>query len=96
MAESERAPQHDLEHCIFPPRSSPPSADAAWRTRDVQLLAWRIYDVCAWQDMPILADALEDAGCDQPAVLDHCRGGGPHACGCWVLTLLRAREQPPV
>jgi hypothetical protein len=35
--------------------------------------------------MPILADALQDAGCDVEIVLEHCRGGGPHYRGCWVV-----------
>ena len=38
-----------------------------------------------FQDMRILADALEEAGCDDVAVLAHCRGRGPHAHGCHVL-----------
>ena len=38
--------------------------------------------------MPILADALQDAGCDNEAVLAHCRGDGPHVRGCWVVDLI--------
>ena len=38
--------------------------------------------------MPILADALQDAGCDNEDILSHCRGEGPHVRGCWVLDLL--------
>ena len=38
--------------------------------------------------MPILADALQDAGCDDEAVLAHCRGAGPHVRGCWVVDLV--------
>jgi hypothetical protein len=37
---------------------------------------------------PIIADALEDAGCDSADVLDHCRGSGPHVRGCWVVDLV--------
>lgn len=37
--------------------------------------------------LPVLADALAEAGCDDKAILDHCRHGGPHFAGCWVLTL---------
>lgn len=40
-------------------------------------------------DLPILADALEDAGCTNRDVLEHCRGAGRHVAGCWVLDLLR-------
>jgi hypothetical protein len=38
--------------------------------------------------MPILADAMEDAGCTDADILDHLRGPGPHVRGCWVLDLL--------
>jgi hypothetical protein len=43
-------------------------------------------------DLPILADALEDAGCADPELLDHCRAGGKHVRGCWVLDLMLGRE----
>jgi hypothetical protein len=42
-------------------------------------------------DMPILADALEEAGCADAAILGHCRGGGEHVRGCWVVDLLTGR-----
>jgi hypothetical protein len=54
-------------------------------------LAHAIYDEQAFDRLPILADALQDAGCDNADVLDHCRGPGPHARGCWVVDLLRAK-----
>jgi hypothetical protein len=40
----------------------------------------------------ILADALEDAGCDHAGILTHLRSPGPHAPGCWALDLLLDRE----
>ena len=40
-------------------------------------------------NMPVLADALEEAGCANAAILDHCRGREQHRRGCWVLDLLR-------
>ena len=42
--------------------------------------------------MPILADALQDAGCDSDDILDHCRGPGPHVRGCWVVDLGAGQE----
>jgi hypothetical protein len=42
--------------------------------------------------MPILADALEDAGCTNQDILAHCRAGGEHVRGCWVVDLLTGRE----
>jgi hypothetical protein len=38
--------------------------------------------------MPVLADALQEAGCEDDEVLAHCRAGGPHARGCWVVDLV--------
>jgi hypothetical protein len=42
--------------------------------------------------MPILADALQDAGCEDAAILGHCRGAGPHVRGCWVVDLVLGKE----
>src|SRR5262249_54741761 len=41
---------------------------------------------------PILADALEDAGCTEAAILEHCRGPGPHVRGCWVVDLILGKS----
>jgi hypothetical protein len=62
--------------------------DKAWRTDTVLALAKQIYDEREFGTMPILADALQDAGCDNPDILEHCRGAGPHVRGCWVLDLV--------
>jgi hypothetical protein len=40
----------------------------------------------------VLADALEDAGCDDANILDHCRHGGPHVRGCWIVDLFLGKE----
>lgn len=63
-------------------------ADPSWRTRDVVALAEGIYEGRSFDRMPVLGDALEDAGCTNADVLAHCRGPGPHARGCWVADLL--------
>jgi hypothetical protein len=42
--------------------------------------------------LAVLADALEDAGCDNGDILQHCRGDGPHVRGCWVVDLLLGKE----
>jgi hypothetical protein len=46
-----------------------------------------MYESRGFDRMPILADALEDGGCDEPSVLAHCRGGS-HVRGCWVVDLV--------
>jgi hypothetical protein len=55
-------------------------------------MAQAIYDERAFDRLPILADALEDAGCTNADILGHCRGAGPHAKGCWVVDLLLGKE----
>jgi hypothetical protein len=51
-------------------------------------MAQAVYDARRFADLPILADALEDAGCGEPSILAHCRSGGEHIRGCWVVDLL--------
>jgi hypothetical protein len=65
----------------------PVAFDVRWRTDDVLGLARAAYDDGAFARLPMLADALMDAGCDDEAILAHCRGPGPHARGCWVVDL---------
>src|SRR5205823_2674368 len=75
------------------PADGPPLVrDPAWLTTDVTGLARAIERDRAFELLPILADALADAGCADDRVLDHCRGGGPHTPGCWVVDLLLGRE----
>jgi hypothetical protein len=58
-----------------------------WRTTDVVALARGIHRDQAFDRLPILADALQDAGCDDQDILDHCRRPGGHVRGCWVVDL---------
>src|SRR5689334_1840999 len=64
------------------------TVDAAWLTSDVVLLAAAIYTDRAFDRLPILADALEKAGCTDQAILTHCRSGQEHVRGCWVVDLI--------
>ena len=59
-----------------------------WRTDTAVTLARQMYESREFGAMPILADALQDAGCDEPAILDHCRAPGEHVRGCWVVDLV--------
>jgi hypothetical protein len=68
-------------------------SDPHWQTSTAIGLAQAIYDQRAFDRMPILADALEDAGCTNEEVLAHCRGEGPHVRGCWVVDMLLARRE---
>jgi hypothetical protein len=60
----------------------------SWNGATVPKLAQAIYDERRFADLSILADALEEAGCDNLDVLAHCRSGGEHVRGCWVVDLL--------
>jgi hypothetical protein len=62
--------------------------DPSWRTTTVVALAGQMYEARDFSALPILADALEEAGCDNDDMLTHCRGDGPHVRGCWVVDLL--------
>jgi hypothetical protein len=72
----------------------PPSVvlNPAWRSPDVLRIASAIHDDGSWSDLPMLADALEESGCDDPYILGHLRGPGPHFRGCLVLDLLLGKE----
>jgi hypothetical protein len=64
----------------------------AWNHGTVPRIAQAIYDERSFDRMPILADALEDAGCTDRAMLDHCRQPVKHVRGCWVVDLLLGKE----
>jgi hypothetical protein len=69
-----------------------PTPAPSWLTPTVIALATGIYADRAFDRMPILADALEDAGCEDANILSHCRGDGAHVRGCWVIDLLLGKE----
>jgi hypothetical protein len=68
-----------------------PAVVLAWNDGTVVRLAKGIYDDRRFEDLPILADALEEAGCREQSVLDHLRSPGPHVRGCWPLDLILGR-----
>jgi hypothetical protein len=59
-----------------------------WNGGTVCSMAQAIYDERTFEQLPILADALEDAGCDNADILNHCRGPNVHVRGCCVIDLL--------
>ena len=64
------------------------AVDPRWRTADVLGLARAVSAGGAADRLPLLVDALLDAGCDDAEILAHCRQAGPHGRGCWVVDLL--------
>jgi hypothetical protein len=79
-------------HDIFNNAFRTVTLNPAWLTRDVVGIAQRIYDDRRFEDMPILGDALEDTGCDNASILEHCRSGSEHVRGCWVVDLVLGME----
>jgi hypothetical protein len=77
---------------IFGNPFRPVAIDPSWLTSTVISLATGIYAEKAFDRMPILADALQDAGCANEGVLNHCRQAGEHVRGCWVIDLLLGKE----
>lgn len=63
-----------------------------WNSGCVVGIARAIYEKRDWSVMPVLADALEDAGCISDKVIEHLRGGGPFFHGDWVVDLILGRE----
>jgi hypothetical protein len=89
---AEESTQADLLRDIYGPLPfRPVAADPAWlawKDGTIPKLAQAIYDERAFDRLPVLADALEEAGCDNPDFLAHLRGPGPHTKGCWPLDLI--------
>jgi hypothetical protein len=77
---------------IFGNPFRPIAFDPRWRTADAVGLARGIYDDRAFDRLPLLADALMDAGCADEQVVGHCRSEGPHVRGCWVVDLVIGKE----
>src|SRR5262249_9500437 len=99
--DSDRERQHFcLAHCrllreVFGNPFRPVRIDACWLEGNggtVVALARSSYEQAQFDALPILADALEEAGCTEKDILRHCRQKGEHVRGCWVLDLLLAKE----
>lgn len=84
----EFAEQCELLRCIVGNPFAPVAFDPAWRTSDAVALAQSMYESRDFTAMPILADALQEAGCENEQILAHCRDAREHARGCWVCDAL--------
>jgi hypothetical protein len=83
--QAQRIAQAALLRCIFGNPFRPAPFNPAWRTPTTLALAQAIYDHRRFEDLPILADTLEEAGCTNGDLLGHCRQPGEHVRGCWVV-----------
>jgi hypothetical protein len=92
----ERKAQADVLHDIvgnpFRPVSPSPQSVLSWNDGIVAKIAQGIYAERAFDRMPILHDALLDAGCADEALLMHCRNPEGHVRGCWALDLILGKE----
>lgn len=90
----EIAEQVTLLRDIFGPLPyRPVPFSPSWQTSTAVTLARTMYESRDFSAMPILADALQDAGCDDSEVLNHCRAANAsHVRGCWVVDLVLGKE----
>jgi hypothetical protein len=95
---SERLYQANLLRCLFGNPLHRVCINSNWLSSTVRVLAQEICDNRSLLNhsldqslFPILADALEETGCENAAILNHCRQSGEHGLGCWVLDLVLGR-----
>ena len=88
LADAEEFFQCELLRDIFGNPFRPVVFDPNWRTSTVVAIAKAMYESRDFSPMPILADALQEAGCENADILNHCRSDGPHVKGCWVVDLV--------
>jgi hypothetical protein len=81
-----------IVRCVFGNPFRPVAVDPAWLTSTVVRLAEGIHADRAFDRLPILADALQDAGCEDADILAHLRGDGPHVRGCWAVDLVLGKS----
>jgi hypothetical protein len=87
--EGEFAKKETILRDMFGNPFRPVAFDPAWRTSTAVTIAKGMYDNRDFSAMPILADALQDAGCDNDDILNHCRDAKQtHVRGCWVVDLV--------
>jgi hypothetical protein len=94
-AKCEQAAQAALLRDLLGNPFRPVAVDPDWLSfgaGTVVQLAQAIYDGRRFEELPVLADALEEAGCTNPDILGHCRGPGPHVRGCWVVDLILGKQ----
>ncbi|AWM42368.1 hypothetical protein C1280_24485 [Gemmata obscuriglobus] len=75
----------DVLRCVLGNPFRAVTLHPSWLTSTVLALAGQMYENRDFAPMPILADALQDAGCGNDNILSHLRSDGPHVKGCWVL-----------
>jgi len=87
----EQLAQVRMLRCIFNPFRTV-TFSLEWRTSTTVLMAQHMYESRDFSAMPILADALQESGCENEDVFSHCRGSAPHVRGCWVVDQVLGKE----
>lgn len=82
----------DLIRCVYGNPFRPTAFSPSWQTEHTTSIAAKMYEDRDFVAMPILADALEEAGCDNVETLTHCREPGVHVRGCWVVDLVLGKS----
>lgn len=82
----------EISRDVYGPPAGRSVMEPRWRTPAVVAQARCIYEELTFSQLPELAEALVDAGCDSAEILAHCRSEGPHVRGCWVVDLMLAKE----
>jgi hypothetical protein len=82
----------DLIRCIIGNPFRPVRMEPSWTTPDVVALVRTLYASRNIEQLPMLADALENAGCCNRDILSHCRQPGLHVRGCWAVDLVLGRK----
>lgn len=85
-------PAHYLRD-IFGNPFRPVAFDPEWRTSTVVAVARGMYENRDFSPIPLLADALQDTGCENETILNHCRSAGSHVRGCWVLEMILGKTE---
>ncbi len=88
----ERKQQTVLVRDIFGNPFRPVAFPPFWRTNTTLMLAKQMYELRDFSLLPILGDALMDAGCEAEEIIGHCHSEGPHVRGCWVVDLVLGKE----
>ena len=90
---AEKRRQADVIRDVYGNPYRPAVFDPAWRSEAAVALAKSMDSTCTFDAMPILADALQEAGCDSPDILQHCRGESTHFRGCWVVDTVLGNDR---
>lgn len=72
--------------------SHPVQFQPEWRTPDAVAIASEMYLRRDFGALPVLAEVLQEAGCEDPLPIRHCRKRGEHIRGCWVIDLVLSKE----